>query len=66
MLKVCKKTLDRMIKQGRFGPDKIRFGKGVRFSADEVKAWAAHSCPDRDEWLVMPYKKAFVGTGEEG
>jgi len=64
LLKVSKKTLRRMIKQGRFGPDKIQFSNSIRFSWDEVKAWAAHGCPDRDAWFMTPYKKAFMGAGE--
>lgn len=35
---------------GRVGPQGRRFGKVVRFSVDELRAWAAAGMPDRATW----------------
>jgi excisionase family DNA binding protein len=38
---------------GRIGPEPIRFGKAVRFSAEELRTWAAAGAPPRHEWASI-------------
>lgn len=38
---------------GRIGPMPVRFGKSVRYSLHELRAWAAAGMPPRHEWITM-------------
>lgn len=38
------------LEAGLIGPEPIRFGKAIRFSLAELRAWAAAGAPPRSEW----------------
>ena len=49
LLKVSARTVFQMQKDGVM-PRQIQFGKTVRWSYEELRAWAAAGCPPRDRW----------------
>jgi predicted DNA-binding transcriptional regulator AlpA len=55
-LQRSRRAIERDMQLGRIGPKPIRLGRAVRFSASEVKAWIAASCPRRDEWRRLQSK----------
>jgi excisionase family DNA binding protein len=52
LLGLSRSMFYKMMEAGRIGPRGHRFGKAVRFSVAELRAWAAAGMPPRQEWLM--------------
>ncbi len=53
LLGISRAGLWRLISRGLFGPKRIRLGRRVLWSADEIRAWASAGCPKADAWASM-------------
>jgi len=61
MLKVSLRHVAAMHASGRLGPRPLRFGRAVRYLADETHAWLAAGAPARDQWEAMKAAKRSRG-----
>src|SRR5947209_19662706 len=50
LLQRCRRSLEADVATGRIGPKPIRFGRALRFDADECQAWRTAGYPPRDRW----------------
>jgi excisionase family DNA binding protein len=50
LLGLSRSMFYKMMEAGRIGPQGRRFGKAVRFSVAELRAWAAAGMPPRHVW----------------
>ena len=53
LLGLSRSMFYKMMEAGRIGPRGHRFGKAVRFSVAELRAWAAAGMPPRHEWMML-------------
>lgn len=51
MLGLSLRAFQSLEKSGRIGPRPIRFGKSVRFSTEELRAWVRERCSRREVWV---------------
>jgi excisionase family DNA binding protein len=51
-LALSKRTIYRMLSAGTF-IQPLRLGGAVRWRLDEIEAWIAAGCPNRNEWEVI-------------
>jgi prophage regulatory protein len=57
-LGVSVRTIRRLDCAGKL-PKPVRIGGAVRWRRDELEAWVAADCPDREKWEPMRYKAAI-------
>jgi excisionase family DNA binding protein len=50
MLSLSRTTFYGMHSSGHLGPLPIRFGRSVRWRADELRRWVEAGCPPRSQW----------------
>jgi len=59
LLGVSRSSFYSLLSSGRIGPVGIRFGRSVRWSVEEIRAWIlakdhrTGSLPNRDKWLAL-------------
>ena len=52
LLGLSRSMFYKMMETGRIGPRGCRFGRALRFSVAELRAWAKAGMPPRQEWLA--------------
>jgi len=57
MLGLSVRTIRRLDCSGKL-PKPVRIGGAVRWRRDEIDAWLAVGCPDRDKWEASKGKQA--------
>lgn len=57
---VSKAHVWNMHQDGRLGPMSIKLGTRTFWRRDEINAWIAAGCPQRDRWVQMPQAKEWA------
>jgi predicted DNA-binding transcriptional regulator AlpA len=55
---VAVRTIRRLDSAGKL-PKPVKIGGAVRWRLDEITAWLAAECPDRQKWEILKHKAAI-------
>jgi prophage regulatory protein len=60
MLGVAERTIRRWNAAGKL-PRPVKIGGAIRWRLDEIEAWLAAGCPDREHWEAIQQTTAKAG-----